>query len=83
MSVNLAATPAVVSRSFLVSYKGRMPPFHTWNHGFDTVAVCSGYVNSIHVFTPMATSAWFTSEVISISWVTIHSMCGSTFLTMS
>ena len=42
ISDNFAATPAKVSRSLRVSYKGRMPPFQICTHGLDTVTVISG-----------------------------------------
>jgi len=42
ISDNFAEVPANVSRSFRVSYSGRMPPFQICTQGFDTVTVISG-----------------------------------------
>src|SRR3989304_4219359 len=79
-SVNLAASPAEIMVSSLVSYKGFIPPFHICKKGLEQEAVTSRVSNSIQELAGKTTSEYSMEAVISMSDEIINSILGFTFL---
>src|SRR3972149_6516272 len=81
-SESLAATPAKISLSCLVSKIGLIPPLQTCRKGLEQEAVISGKVNSIQLWTGKTTSAYSQLAVHSSSLYTIISTLLSTLAIM-